>query len=123
MAAVVFKGIAFPFQIGETSFPKEATNDDLIKQSLIQIIMSAPGERYMRSSFGCKSLSYVFENDNERFHARIKREVSTAIARSEPRVLVQGIDIVTNDESEVIITINYIIVATGKEDQLQVTLG
>ena len=122
MATVTYKGIAFPFQIGATSFPAQATNEDLIKQSIVQIIMTSPGERYMRPKFGCGALAFVFEPNDEALELYIQDTVATAIATYEPRVAVRTVQ-VEREDNMVTVTVQYVILATGNTQQAQVSLG
>jgi len=117
--AALYRGIAFPFQQGDTSFPEAATDNDLIRQSLLQIVLTQKGERVMRPDFGTNVFSYVFENNNDVLEEMIRVDVSQAVARYEPRVLVRAID-VTREDTTINITVRYVIVATRQEDSVQI---
>lgn len=127
MAAVTinFLGIAFPFQVGSQSFPKAATNEDLIKQSIVQIITTQPGERYMRPEFGCGALNFVFEPNGAGLTSYIQDTVSRAIARWEPRVVVNQVKVERNPlfEAQIIITVEYTVKATAQTQNATVTMG
>jgi len=120
-----FRGIAFPFQVGTQSFPKEATNEALIKQSLVQIITTQPGERYMLPEFGCGALNFVFEPDDAVLTAYIQDTVSRSIARWETRVVVNAVKVERNSlfESQIIVTVEYTVKATSQTQNVSVTLG
>jgi len=117
----MYRGIQFPFECGETSFPKESTDSDLIKESLIQIILTQRGERVMRSDFGCDTLSIVFENNDLALENRIRTDVLTAIGKWEPRVIVRQVA-VTRKEAEVVIDIVYVVIATRQDQRLQISI-
>jgi uncharacterized protein len=120
-----FRGIAFPFQVGTQSFPKEATNEDLIKQSIVQIIVTQPGERYMRPEFGCGALNFIFEPDDASLAAYIQDTVARSIARWETRVVVNAVRVERNTlfEAQLIVTVEYTIKATAQTQNASVTLG
>lgn len=119
MVASFFRGIRFPFRRGTTSFPEGATDDDLIKQSLIQIVLTQKGERVMRPDFGSKALTFVFENNNDTLAEIVRTDLAMAIAKYEPRVLLRAIG-VTQKDTQIIIDIQYVVVATRTDQRLQI---
>jgi hypothetical protein len=116
-----YKGMAFPFQKSSQAFPAPVTDNDLIKQSLVQIILTGRGERIMRPEFGSNAYAFVFENNNLVLQETIRAEVMSAIARFEPRAIVRSVDIDRSD-SEVTITITYIVVATRQEQSVAINM-
>src|SRR5882672_699898 len=92
-----FFGIAFPFSKDGASFPKQATDNDLIRQSIIQILLTARGERMMRPLFGSGIFGLIFENNNPALVELLRLEVTNSIGQFEPRVVVQGVDVVNKD--------------------------
>jgi phage baseplate assembly protein W len=116
MADPIIRSFAFPFSKGELAFPKQATDTDAIKASVIQIVTTMRGERVMRPDFGCNAFSYVFENNSESFRVNAEREIRQAISKWERRVRVDAVSITTDDISEpgqILIDITYTILSTG----------
>jgi hypothetical protein len=118
----IYKGIAFPFQFSAQAFPAPATDSDLIKQSLVQIIMTSRSERIMRPDFGSDAYSYIFEALDENLSLHIRNTISGAIGKYEPRVLLQSVD-AERVESQVIVTVGYFVIATSENQTLTLTLG
>ena len=111
-APVIYKGIKFPFQVGQSSLPKSATDDELIRDSLIQLITTRTGERVMRPDYGSNAYAFVFESNNALLSNLIRAEIQGVVAKYEPRV--QLIDIqVEQQDASVIVTLQYIVLATG----------
>lgn len=121
--AFVYKAISFPFRRGATEFPQSASDAALIKESLVQIVMTGAGERVMRPKFGTSVLAHLFENKNADLALLIRREIATAIAAYEPRVRVINIQVTSSDEGEVEVTISYIVVTTNENQTVTLTLG
>ena len=123
----IYKGIAFPFGVGSGALPAPAVDDALIKATLTQLVITGNGERVMRPELGSGAYSYVFENNDELMAAAIRTSLANVIARYEPRVIVQRID-VEKDSSDgqyqdmVIVTISYVVVATQEQDNVTVAL-
>jgi phage baseplate assembly protein W len=119
---LVYKGIAFPFGKGGTGLPAAAGDDEVVKQSLIQIVQTGMGERVMRPEVGSKASSFVFENNDVLLQALISTELSRAIAAQEPRVQVRRIGVEIQN-SDVIVTIEYFVPATSTLDRVSEVLG
>jgi len=118
----IFKGIAFPFQFSAQAFPAPVTDNDLIKQSLVQIIMTSRSERVMRPDFGSDAYSYVFEPLDVNLSALIRNTISKAIGKYEPRVQLQTVTAERN-ETLVTITVTYTVISTQQNQSLTLTLG
>jgi uncharacterized protein len=120
--AEVYKGIAFPFRKGDVSFPARSTDDDLIKQSLVQILLTQRGERINRPDFGTGLVNFIFEPNDDILAEMVRVEVSTAISKFEPRVLIEDI-VVEREDTSVIVTIYFVVRATRQQQSVEVSLG
>lgn len=125
----LFLGIAFPFKQGKTSFPEAASDNDLIKQSLVQLILTGRGERLMRPDVGSGAYSFIFESNDLILQQAIQTEVSTVIRKYEPRVILQGVEVVRGDQSNpdtsplVTVTIKYIVITTQEAQTLEISFS
>ena len=123
MATAFFRGINFPFTKGATALPEPATDSDLIRQSLEQIIMTGRNERVMRPDFGSGVLRFIFENNDDLLDELIRAEVTSAIGRFEPRVAIQDIVIEKDAEKALVtITIVYVLVTTRQQDTVEIVV-
>lgn len=64
---------------------------DLIRENIIRVLLTSPGERPM-SSFGCRLKDFLMEQSNV-FQDEVEDEVSKAISRWEPRVALNNLEI------------------------------
>lgn len=120
----IFKGMAFPFKQSSVGFPAQVEDAALIRQSVIQIIMTPRGTRIMRPDFGASVLDFVFENNDELLVIQIQREVRAALGKWEPRIVVTRVDVVRDaDQGEVSVTIHYVIRALSSPDKVSITLA
>lgn len=79
-----------------------------VRQAILVILLTEPGERVMRPDFGCGLRRYLMEPNTVAVRASIQRAVTTAIGAWEPRVRVLGVDVVPGDDPAVaVITIRY----------------
>ncbi len=107
----VYKGLAFPLKKSELQIPSPATDDELIRQSIFQIIMTGEGERVMRPEFGSGTISRIFDNNDALLAESLKFQLQTAITKYEPRAMVQNIS-VTREDTTVTIEIQFVVIAT-----------
>ena len=122
MASTFFTGISFPFRRGSTSVPVRATNNDLIRQSLVQIMGTKKGERVMRPDYGSNAINYIFDNNNDLLAELIRSDLYSSIGRYEPRVIITGIQVIQTDE-QVDVTVQYVVTATGSTDAVGVSFS
>jgi phage baseplate assembly protein W len=118
-----FMGIGFPFKKGSTSFPNQATDNDLIKQALIQLIMTQRGERVMRPDYGTDAWKFVFEDNNTTLGTLMRTEVARAVTTNERRVVLVGVGVDRDNAGSVILTIQYVIPQTSQSQTVQVPLS
>lgn len=116
------RGIAFPFGRGPTGIPATVSDEDLIKQSLTQIVMTSRGERVMRPDFGSGAQGFVFENNGDLTAQLVVIDLRNAISRFEPRVVVRDISVAQVD-STVEITISYVVISTGATSSVTVPIA
>lgn len=119
----LFKGIAFPFHKGNVAFPDTVIDEELIKQSIIRIILSPKGERVMRPSFGSGVFDMVFDNNDDVFTIAMQRAVRSSIGQFEPRVIVTDVRVDRNEDAgEAVVTVGYVIPSLGTQAQLSVAV-
>lgn len=121
-AKPTFQGISFPYRKGSESFPEGSTDSALIRQSIIQILLTEPGERLMMPTFGSGLTARVFDNNDAMFESLIQAEVYSAVGRWEPRAIIRGVDVVRED-STVTVTVGYVVIATQQPDSVELVLS
>lgn len=90
---MTIKGIAFPFNKDDKSFPAQTEDDITIEDNIRRIILTRRGERVMRPNTGSDVMGFVFENTGPMLNAKINYEVRRAIAAGEPRVQVLQVQV------------------------------
>ena len=117
------RGIKFPFVRSNHAFPEPSADVDSIKESVIQIVTTAKGERIMRPTFGCSAFDFVFESFSQDLQLSIEREVRQSISKWEPRVRVNSVGVSTDDITEpgqILIFIQYTVLLTNRPDSVVV---
>ena len=93
---ILGKGLGFPFRFerrsgGALVSSATTTEHEHIQESMIQILGTSPGERFMRPEFGSRLKSLVFEANDEVLKGLIRHTVIEAIKQWEKRVIVTGV--------------------------------
>jgi hypothetical protein len=107
--------MAFPFRIDGLGQVSAATGDDNIRAKILEVVMTAPGERVGLPEFGCGLRDLVFDPNNEILAATTEFAINRALQQWMPDdIIVQSVD-VTNQDSELQIAVTY-----TRRDQLEV---
>ncbi len=90
-----------------------------VRQAILTILDTEPGERVMRPDFGCGLRRYLMAPNNPATRAGIEREISQTLARWEPRIKLIGVHAsASDDRALIVIEIHYAHVLDGRQDVL-----
>jgi phage baseplate assembly protein W len=70
---------------------------DLIRDSIIQILMTKPGQRLFCPDFGSMLWTRVFEPNDSGTIQLVKQDIATALRMWEPRVVINRIDVMIEE--------------------------
>jgi phage baseplate assembly protein W len=113
-------GWSFPMGVNASGGIAMARREQELEQAMRLILMTYPGERPMRPAFGCRVRDFVFERATEETAALLGYEVRGALARWEPRVNVEKVDVIPHPEERnlLFIDIQYAVKATNDRRNL-----
>lgn len=91
-----------------------------VAKSIYIILSTAPGERVMRTEFGCGIHDLVFSSPGPQVFGLIAYYVEQALGRWEPRIEVISVDVETDPQNQerLLIDINYRLRQTNAERNL-----
>ena len=116
-------GWAFPPEAVTTSRFEWRSGAVLVRQSILIILDTEPGERVMRPDFGCGLRRYLMEPNTPATRAAIARDIQAALSVWEPRIVVGTVDVTpTADPSTVLVSIGYTLTRDQSIDAVQVTV-
>jgi phage baseplate assembly protein W len=99
-----------------TGFIARLTNEDSIKQSLKNLILTNRTERPFQPWIGSKIQSLLFEPDDPMTRMMLEEEIKTTIENCEPRVLLEAVNISSGqDDNTYYIRIDFSIVNIPEE--------
>src|SRR2546429_3196680 len=89
-------GWAFPPGLGKDGSFQEAAYEEDVRQALLIILGTNPGERVMRPDFGAGLRAFVFEPVNPTTVARVQTRVEEALVDWEARIDVERVRVTTD---------------------------
>ena len=86
-----------------------ARDDAAIRASLLNILLTRPGERLQRPDFGAGILNFVHQPNSETTRGLLAGVIRKSVALWEPRVVVEQVEVraATDNPAEVRIDIRY----------------
>lgn len=107
--------LAFPFHIGSDGrSAAPLTLDDHVRGEIVQLLLTAPGERPFLPTFGAGLKRLVFERNDPISAALAKATVSQALSRwLAARISVEALDVLATD-SLLQVDLSYKVLATGE---------
>jgi uncharacterized protein len=85
---------------------RTVSEDDDIRESLLILLQTNPGERVMVPAYGCGLRARVFSMINETTTTEIRDIVERAVLFFEPRITLNAVDVVVEDVYDGLILIN-----------------
>jgi uncharacterized protein len=101
----------------------ELVADDLaLRQSILLLLATVPGERVMRPEYGCDLERFVFAPNDDTTAGLAIQTVRSAVERWEPRIEILGLDARRDpdDAAKLVITVTYRGRFTGGIDTVSV---
>jgi phage baseplate assembly protein W len=80
-----------------------AAGPEKVREAILLVLRTEPGERVMRPSFGCGLRRYLAEPNTVATRARLVREVTAAIEAWEPRVRLREVTATAGDDPALVL--------------------
>ncbi len=118
------RSLAFPPRVGTDGRLLWSEGEDNVRQSIILILKTEPGERVALANFGAGLSRFLFEPNNAATHVRIADAINRALALWEGRIRVEAVDVEADPSlfSAATATIVYRLVATGARERISLTI-
>jgi phage baseplate assembly protein W len=115
------RGFGFPFRF-ENGRVAQATGADKLRANIVHILLCMAGERAMRRDYGSGLRQLLHDPNNEPLKAIVQHEVLKAIARWEPRVRIQQLDL-TQDDGTLWVRITYTVLQSREHGSIALPVG
>jgi phage baseplate assembly protein W len=122
MTSVFGRGLSFPPRVGADGRMVWSEGETSIRESIIVVLKTEPGERVGVADFGAGLGRYLFEPNNAATHARMEDSIRRALEEWEPRITVESVEIAADpsDAESAITTITYRLVATDARERITI---
>lgn len=112
----------FPFGIGEDRRIRTTDTYDHIKDEIIIILLTSPGERVNQPEFGCGLKEMVFAPNDEILSTMVDFKIVQALDRwLGDKILTDQVNVQSTDEN-LLIEIVYTVRETSEQDSLTLTV-
>ena len=117
---------AFPFRIAAASRQAERVGYELhVKQMVIQLLLTSPGERADLPEFGCGLRALIFAGNSDALSATAQLLVQQALARwLAGHLTVRRVEVLppeaSAEENQVVVRVEYVLVATRTTELVDV---
>lgn len=117
-ARILGRGWNFPLAPDPLSATlRYVSGPEKVRQSILLILETEPGERIMRPTFGCGLRRYLMKPNTPATRALIKNDVEFGLSSFEPRIRVTAVGVDPGDDpSLVLIQIAYVHLIDGRKD-------
>ena len=101
-----------------------STGETSIRESLVNLVLTRPGERLMRPQFGAGVTRFIHQPNNETTRGLLVGEATRVAQRGEPRIAVAAVEAVTDpdDPTRVVLTLRYRRLGDSGADALSLAL-
>lgn len=112
--------MSFPFRMGENGAEK-STRAQHIREQIMQVLFTSPGERVFRPDFGFGARQHVFEPNAiplwEAVQSRLHGSLTEALAGEvDPKTLQVEVGAAENNPEQLLVRISYVLAALQKEE-------
>lgn len=109
--------IDFPFHLDARGRTAQADDDDHIRDMIVQVLFTSPGERVNRPDFGSGLLQLVFAPNSAELAATLQFTTQAALQRWLGDVIdVEAVDVVSEDAT-LRVTVQYVVKRSGTRQQ------
>jgi phage baseplate assembly protein W len=115
----LFPGKGLDMSGGSIESYNESEVNDLVKQNIKMILLTAPGERMMITNFGVGLRNYLFQMPTQRVFSEIKARAKTQLSQYSPPISIQNMEVSFEGET-LYFKMDYIVSLTQVTDSIEV---
>jgi phage baseplate assembly protein W len=125
-------GINLPIRVGNVGyFDQSIDTFSAIKNNIINLIRTIPGERRMNPTFGCRLWNLVFEQNDDFLPQKVSNMIKEDIAAWIPGVTVSSVNVQYKDNNQstdlrdtykLYITITFTVTAINQSDTVNILI-
>lgn len=93
----LYYGFNNPFIGGQQGIMSTQFDEEIVKNDIIRLLLTVPGERIYRPRFGTRLRTMVFDTLDASDLIVLRNEIQTAIAENDERVNIINLELTMND--------------------------
>lgn len=99
-------------------------NENAVKQSIKNLLMTDRGERLMQPEIGCDIRGSLFENMDPNTILILKENIKKTIKTYEPRCICKGVVVNANiDHNDITVTVLFSVINSNRDSSLTIDLS
>lgn len=111
-------------QVPGRSDVARVVNENAVKQSIKNLLMTDRGERLFQPNIGCDIRGSLFENMDPNTILILKENIKSTIKTYEPRCICKGVSVVANtDQNAITVTVIFSVINSNKDSSLTIDLS
>ncbi|HUI56730.1 MAG TPA: GPW/gp25 family protein [Bryobacteraceae bacterium] len=115
--------LAYPYGFDSSGATAQTDLNGHIRDMIEQILLTSPGERVNRPTFGCGTAQLVFAPNSDVLAAAQQQVIQSSLQQwLSDLIRVQGVDVSAQD-STLLITVRYTIIQTQQQQTQQFVYG
>lgn len=124
-AKLIGQGLSFPPRIGPDGRLAWSSGAQNVRESIRVILLTEQRERLMLPDFGGGLQFFLFKPNTVATHRLIQERITQELTTWEPRLRLNSVqvDFDPNNSQAALINIHYTLVATGAQDQLDLSIN
>lgn len=115
--------VNYPYEFDSSGHTAQADLPDHIFQMIEQILLTSPGERVNRPTFGCGVTQLVFAPDSDALAATQQQVIQASLQQWLSDLIQVNAVYVTSEDSTLLITITYTIIQSQQQQTQQFVYG
>jgi phage baseplate assembly protein W len=115
--------LAYPYSVNSAGIPNTSGVDDHLRELILQVLFTVPGERVNLPEFGVGVQRLVFEPNSDTLRTSVQFLITTGLRRwLGDRINVEQVSVtsIQGEEETVTIEITYTLTATQERQRVQV---
>lgn len=122
---VLGRGIAFPPRVGPDGRVAWSEGELNIREAIRIALMTAPGERLRRPTFGAGLERFLYEPNTTATRRVLEDRITRTLSATEPRISLEGVEVDEDprDPATAIATVTFRIVATGHVERVSASIA
>jgi phage baseplate assembly protein W len=115
VSEIIGTGVSFPLRVDRLGGVALSSGDEDVREAIMVILGTAPGERPMRPEFGCGIHNSIFDSIDAAMLGRIEHDIWEALDRWEPRIELLNVDFDLSrvGDGVLVIELTYVVSATN----------